>query len=160
MPTQAADRDQKDGPYPYYGASGVIDCIDDYIFEGERLLIGEDGANLIARASPIAFMARGKYWVNNHAHVVASNGKAELRYLEFVLENMARKPCKSGTAQPKLNRKKLDRIRVPAPPVRLQRIFVDRTSQLARLEMSHKRALSDLDSLFASLQQRAFRGEL
>lgn len=79
VPVKLADREKMDGEYPYYGASGVIDFVDDYLFDGERLLIGEDGANLLARSSPLAFMARGKFWVNNHAHVLAFNGKANLR---------------------------------------------------------------------------------
>ena len=81
-PVKASDRAQKQGQYDYYGASGVIDKVDSHIFEGERLLIAEDGANLLARSTPIAFRARGKYWVNNHAHVVAYNNVASLAYLE------------------------------------------------------------------------------
>ena len=80
-PVKASDRAERKGQYPYYGASGVIDFVDEYIFDETALLIAEDGANLLARSTPVAFMARGKYWVNNHAHVVTENDEANLNYL-------------------------------------------------------------------------------
>ncbi len=70
IPLSVDDRRKRSGEFDYYGASGVIDSIDDFLFDCPLLLIGEDGANLINRATPIAFIARGKYWVNNHAHVI------------------------------------------------------------------------------------------
>ena len=73
------------GIFRIYGASGIIDYVDDYLFDGEFLLIGEDGANLLARSSPIAFLASGQFWVNNHAHVLAFNGRADLGYLAHFL---------------------------------------------------------------------------
>ena len=104
IPVKSSDRDGRQGAFPYYGASGIIDWVDDYIYEGERLLIGEDGANLLARATPVAYIAQGKYWVNNHAHVVAYSGRANLRFLEFFIEQTDLKPYISGSAQPKLTR--------------------------------------------------------
>ena len=122
-PIKSSERDNREGLYPYYGASGIIDSIDDYIFEGDSLLIGEDGANLLARSSPIAFMARGKYWVNNHAHILRQNKNANLRFLEFFLLNTDLKPYITGSTQPKLTRGNLDKIRVPTPPLELQNKF-------------------------------------
>jgi type I restriction enzyme S subunit len=116
IPVKSSDRDGRKGKHPYYGASGIIDWVDDFIYEGDRLLIGEDGANLVARSTPVAYIARGQYWVNNHAHVIADNGRADLRFLEFFIEQIDLKPYISGTAQPKLNRSNLDRIAVPSPP--------------------------------------------
>ena len=81
IPVSTAEREHRNKIYDYYGASGVIDKIDDYIFDKKLLLIGEDGANLLTRSSPIAFLANGKYWVNNHAHVL--DGCAGL-YLEYI----------------------------------------------------------------------------
>lgn len=69
-PLESADRARRQGAYPYYGASGIIDYIDDYIFDEPQLLLGEDGANIINRSTPLCFIATGKYWVNNHAHVM------------------------------------------------------------------------------------------
>ena len=68
IPVSVADRKKLDKVYDYYGASGVIDKVDSYLFDETLLLIGEDGANLLSRSTPIAFLAHGKYWVNNHAH--------------------------------------------------------------------------------------------
>ncbi len=121
IPIKQADRKQKSGKYPYYGASGVIDYIDDYIFDGEYLLVAEDGANLLSRSTPIAFRASGKMWVNNHAHIVKFNGRADLRYLEYYLNSISLVAFVTGSAQPKLNRKKLDNIRIPIPPLKEQK---------------------------------------
>ena len=160
IPVKSSDRDGRKGEYPYYGASGIIDWVDEYIYDGERLLIGEDGANLIARSTPIAYMATGKFWVNNHAHVIASNGRANLRFLEFYIEQLDLKPYISGSAQPKLNRSNLDRIPVYLPPLELQDTFAERISAVEKLKILSQKGLSEFDSLFTSLQHRAFRGEL
>ena len=160
VPVRSSDREDQDGPYPYYGASGIIDYVDDYIFDGARLLVAEDGANLLARPTPVAFIASGQYWVNNHAHVIAENGVADLQYLEFVIKNIDLKPYISGSAQPKLNRANLDRIPIPLPPLPLQREFADRVSAIDKLKAAHRASLAELDGLFASLQDRAFKGLL
>lgn len=160
IPVKSADRDGKQGAYAYYGASGIIDWVDEYIFDGERMLIAEDGANLVARSTPIAFMARGKYWVNNHAHVVAANGEANLRYLEHFFALSDVKPYVSGSAQPKLNRSNLDRIPVPTPPLPIQNEFAARLEKVEQLRAMGQESLSKMERLFASLQHRAFRGEL
>ena len=119
VPVKSSDRKAMQGKYPYYGASGIIDHVDDYLFEGEKLLIGEDRANLLARSSPIAFIAQGKYWVNNHAHVLSENGKSKLRFLETYFSLVDLKPFVTGSAQPKLTRSALDSLSVPLPPMDL-----------------------------------------
>jgi type I restriction enzyme S subunit len=123
VPVKSSDRKAMQGRYPYYGASGVIDHVDDYLFDGQRLLVGEDGANLIARSYPIAFIADGKYWVNNHAHVLSENGKAKLRFLEYYFALVDLKPFVTGSAQPKLTRSALDSLPIPLPPLDLQERF-------------------------------------
>jgi len=82
IPLKHTDRNKREGKYPYYGASGIIDQIDDFRFDGEFLLIGEDGANLLSRSTPIAFRAKGKFWVNNHAHVVQPKSGTRIEWLE------------------------------------------------------------------------------
>lgn len=160
VPVKSSDREGRQGKFPYYGASGIIDWVDDYIYDGERLLIGEDGANLLARATPIAYIANGQYWVNNHAHVIAFNGRANLRFLEYCIEQMDLGPYISGSAQPKLNRGNLDRIPVPSPPLALQKTFANRIQSVESLKATQHAALQKLDGLFASLQHCAFRGKL
>ena len=151
VPVKPSDRKAMQGKYPYYGASGIIDHVDDYLFEGERLLVGEDGANLLARSSPIAFIARGKYWVNNHAHVLSENGKAKLRFLETYFCLVDLKPFVTGSAQPKLTRSALDSLSVPLPPIDLQErfdsILTRASANTSRVEASagHARNLAKAD---------------
>ncbi len=103
------------GEIPYYGASGIVDYVKDYIFDGDFLLVSEDGANLEARKTPIAFSISGKSWVNNHAHVLKFETYAERRYIEFYLNSIDLTPYISGAAQPKLNQKNLNGISIPNP---------------------------------------------
>jgi len=103
------------GDIPYYGASGIVDYVKDYIFDGDFLLVSEDGANLIARVTPIAFSISGKSWVNNHAHVLKFNTYAERRFVEYYLNSIDLTPYLSGAAQPKLNQKNLNGILIPIP---------------------------------------------
>ncbi len=100
---------------PYYGASGIVDYVKDYIFDCDLLLISEDGANLLARNTPIAFSISGKSWVNNHAHVLKFKTYAERKYVEYYLNSIDLTPYISGAAQPKLNKKSLESIRIPNP---------------------------------------------
>ena len=108
------------GSIPYYGASGMVDYVSDYIFDGDYLLISEDGANLLARSTPIAFSVSGKTWVNNHAHVLQFQTYAERRFVEFYLNSIDLSPYISGGAQPKLNQANLNRIPIPVPPLEEQ----------------------------------------
>ena len=103
------------GSIPYYGASGIVDYVKDYIFDGDFLLVSEDGANLLARNTPIAFSISGKSWVNNHAHVLKFATYAERRFVEFYLNSIDLVPYISGAAQPKLNKANLESIKVPNP---------------------------------------------
>lgn len=103
------------GEIPYYGASGIVDYVEDYIFDGDFLLVSEDGANLVARNTPIAFSISGKSWINNHAHVLKFETYAERRYVEFYLNSIDLTPYISGAAQPKLNKRNLENINIPNP---------------------------------------------
>tara|TARA_B110000211_G_scaffold233047_1_gene298210 strand:- start:231 stop:1442 length:1212 start_codon:yes stop_codon:yes gene_type:complete len=103
------------GEIPYYGASGIVDYVKDYIFDGDYLLVSEDGANLLARNTPIAFSISGKTWINNHAHVLKFETYAERKYVEYYLNSIDLTPYISGAAQPKLNKKNLESIKIPNP---------------------------------------------
>jgi type I restriction enzyme, S subunit len=113
------------GDIPYYGASGIVDYVQDYIFDCDLLLVSEDGANLLARNTPIAFSISGKSWVNNHAHVLKFETYAERRYVEYYLNNIDLSPYISGAAQPKLNKKNLETIRIPNPSLEDKKRIVD-----------------------------------
>jgi type I restriction enzyme S subunit len=112
------------GQIPYYGASGIVDYVSDYIFDGDYLLVSEDGANLLARSTPIAFSISGKTWVNNHAHVLKFSTYAERRFVEIYLNSIDLSPFVTGGAQPKLNQANLNKIPIPTPPVREQERIV------------------------------------
>ena len=105
------------GEYPYYGASGIVDYVADYIFDGDYLLVSEDGANLLARSTPIAFSISGKSWVNNHAHVLKFDSYELRRYVEIYLNSIDLSKYISGGAQPKLNQDNLNKIPIPVPSV-------------------------------------------
>ena len=133
IPVSKDIRANKAKTYDYYGASGVIDKIDGFLFDKPLLLIGEDGANLINRSTPIAFMARGKYWVNNHAHVLDGVSEDFLRYIELHINAISLEPYVTGTAQPKMNQAKMNRIPIALPPLAEQKRIVAKVDELMAL---------------------------
>lgn len=133
IPLAVSDREKRKGPYDYYGASGVIDHIDEYLFDKPLLLIGEDGANLINRSTPIAFMARGKYWVNNHAHVLDGLNEELLLYVCLHINAISLEPYITGTAQPKMNQAKMNEIILGIPPASEQHRIVAKVDELMAL---------------------------
>jgi type I restriction enzyme S subunit len=116
-PIALSDRENRAKIYDYYGASGVIDKIDGFTHEGELLLIGEDGANLVSRSTPVAYLAKGKFWVNNHAHVLNTVHRITLDYLCGYINSIDLKPFITGGFQPKLSQGNLNLIPVPLPPI-------------------------------------------
>lgn len=115
VPLSGIQRAKRQGPYPYYGAQSVIDYVDDYLLDGEFLLVAEDGANLVTRTQDIANIVNGKIWVNNHAHILGYNGKCPLQLLGFILNHSNISPYVTGCAQPKLNQDNLRRITIKLP---------------------------------------------
>lgn len=113
------------GPYPYYGASGIVDHVNGYLFDGEYLLVAEDGENLRSRNTPVAFRATGKFWVNNHAHILQGNQNASTRYLEYALLAADLTPYLTGAVMPKLTQGNLNRIELPCPSPREQRAVTE-----------------------------------
>jgi type I restriction enzyme, S subunit len=115
IPLSSEERGRMQGKYPYYGASGIIDHVDRPIFREDLVLVSEDGANLTYRNYPIAFVARGEYWVNNHAHILRPNDGLVDFWAER-LEAIDLIPYITGSTQPKLTINNLMNIRVSAPP--------------------------------------------
>lgn len=130
VPISQSERDGREKIYDYYGASGVIDKIDGFLFDKPLLLIGEDGANLINRSTPIAFIARGQYWVNNHAHVLDGISEDLLKYVELYFNAIDLKPYVTGTAQPKMNQAKMNGIPIALPPESEQKRIVSKVRDL------------------------------
>lgn len=131
VPLSTAERSTRKGEYPYYGASGIIDYVDGYLFDGEYLLISEDGANLLSRSTPIAFLATGQFWVNNHAHVIRAREPWTNYLLAEYLESIAIDSHVSGTAQPKLTRASCESIRVPLLDAETARIHEQRLRKVS-----------------------------
>ncbi len=156
VPLKSSDRQMLENKYPYYGASGIIDYVDDFIYDGDNLLIGEDGANLLSRSTPIAFIAKGKYWVNNHAHVNGYNGKSNLIYLCFFINKIDLSPYVTGSAQPKLNRGNLDNIEIPLPPLSLQVKFAEMVENIEKQKARAKAEIEQSEAVFQALLQESF----
>lgn len=156
---------RKSGIYPYYGASGIVDYVADYIFDDDVLLISEDGANLLARTTPIAFSVSGKCWVNNHAHILKFENMATQRFVEFYLESIELNEFITGAAQPKLNQKALYSIPIPIPEAVKEQAAVVKiiegfSAETMRLESIYQQKLMGLENLKKSLLHQAFDGQL
>ena len=139
-PVKSGERAKMKGMYPYYGASGIVDYVNDYIFDGEFILLGEDGENILSRSLPLAFKASGKIWVNNHAHVMQPTDYFNIDFLREYLESLDYSLLNSGTAQPKLNKQSCLNINVIKPSL-------DEQIQISII-------LSNMDGELGSLKQR------
>lgn len=157
--------DRKAGPYPYYGASGIVDHVHDFIFDEECLLISEDGANLLMRSTPIAFSVSGKYWVNNHAHILRFRDRATHKLVEHYLESIDLSPWITGAAQPKLNQSAMNSIPIWLPvDLNAREDLVQKLDAIQQetkqLESTYQQKLMELEGLKKGLLGAAFRGEL
>ena len=120
VPLNKMERSKRKGPYPYYGASGIVDYIDDYLFDGEYILISEDGENLKSRQTPIAFKATGKFWVNNHAHIIKGKKDYLNNLIIYYFQNLDLHPFITGAVQPKLNKANLLSIPIYLPELEIE----------------------------------------
>jgi type I restriction enzyme S subunit len=168
VPVSVEDRGKLKKVYDYYGASGVIDKVDEYLFDKPLLLIGEDGANLVNRATPIAFLARGRYWVNNHAHVLDGISEEYLEYVALFINSISLIPYVTGTAQPKMNQQRMGSILIPLPPASEQSRILAKVDELTplvegygRLEDAREKLDAELpEHLRKSVLQLAVEGKL
>lgn len=150
------ESDRKDGVYPYYGASGIVDWINDYIFDEDILLVSEDGANLLMRSTPIAFSVSGKSWVNNHAHVVRFHDFATQKFIEVYFSLIDISEYITGTAQPKLNQAKLNTMLFCWPPLSLQKQFAAFVERVDQQKQTVQQGLEKLELMKKALMQEYF----
>jgi type I restriction enzyme S subunit len=155
-PVSSVMREKLDKIYDYYGACGVIDKIETYIFDGDFLLIGEDGANLLTAVKPNAIIAKGKFWVNNHAHILQCKFDVDILYLCYCFNCIPLKQYITGVAQPKLNQANLNKILIPLPPLPLQQKFAARITAIESQKDKVKQQITDLQTLFDSRMQYYF----
>ena len=154
-------KNRSTGIYPYYGASGIVDYVDDYLFDEDLLCISEDGANLIMRTYPIAFPIKGKVWVNNHAHVLRFNNLTTQKYVEYYFEGLKLDEYITGAAQPKLTQKALNRIVINLPSsINEQQSIVSCLDSLLNhvkeIEEINRKTAAECDALKQALLRQIF----
>ena len=156
VPLSSKQRAKRKGAYPYYGASGIIDHVDGYLFDGEYVLVAEDGENLRSRKTPIAFKADGKFWVNNHAHILKGKERWQNDLIVYLFKNSNINPYITGAAQPKLNQENLLRIEFEVPEGRACKQVVEILSSLdEKIELNRKQNRT-LEAIAQALFKRWF----
>ena len=149
------------GIYPYYGASGIVDYVDDYLFDEDLLCISEDGANLLMRTYPIAFPISGKVWVNNHAHVLRFKSIVTQKYVEYCFSGMKLDEYITGAAQPKLTQKALNSIIINLPSTLDEQQSIVATldslkSKVDCLQENYDKISQECDALKQSILRQVF----
>ena len=157
VPLNSRQRQERKGSFPYYGAQGIIDHIDGYIFDGRYILVAEDGENLNSKKLPLALFARGKFWVNNHAHILRGKpGIADDTFLLACLNNADIKPFVTGAAQPKLSQGNLRLIEIPLPPLPIQQRIAGILSAYDELIENSERRIRILEAMARALYREWF----
>jgi type I restriction enzyme S subunit len=163
-PVSSVVREDIKGIYPYYGATGIVDYLNDFTHEGRFLLVGEDGANLLSKSKKLAYIINGKSWVNNHAHVLKEKDNNLLDFIQLAINSLDISQWVSGSAQPKLTKKSLLTLPIPVFTLEEQTIIVRRVEQLFAyadtIEKQVNNALARVNNLTQSILAKAFRGEL
>ncbi|SDO39078.1 restriction endonuclease subunit S [Vreelandella arcis] len=163
-PVSATIRKNLQGTVPYYGATGIVDYLNDYTHKGRYLLVGEDGANLLSKSKDLAFIVEGKMWVNNHAHVLKERLGVNLDFVKIAINSLDLTSWITGSAQPKLTKKSLCSLPITNFTIGEQTEIVRRVDQLFahadRIEQQVNSALARVDKLTQSILAKAFRGEL
>lgn len=150
-PIKSEDRKSEKGLYPYYGASGIIDYIDGFIFDGEYILLSEDGANIIDRNYRVAFIAKGKIWVNNHAHVLQPHNGFDINFLSETLERLNYAVYNTGTTMPKLNQEVCRNINLKIPATKEQNKIGNLLSLLNERIATQNKIIEDLKKLKSAI---------
>ena len=164
IPLTSEERSYKKGNYPYYGASGIIDYIDNFIFDEDLVIFSEDGANLIYRSMPICFVATGKYWVNNHAHILKPFDELTT-YWSYVLESVDVNLYITGATQPKVTAENLGNIFITFPPsfderLSIHNYILEESSKIDILVLKQKSLIEKLKEYRASIISHAVTGKI
>ena len=155
-PIKSDDRKGEKRLYPYYGASGIIDYIDEYIFDGDYILLSEDGANIIDRNYRVAFIANGKIWVNNHAHVLQPHKEMNINFLSEALERINYAIYNTGTTMPKLNQEICRKINLNVPSLSEQNNIGNLLYLLNERIATQNRLIEDLKKLRCAIIENVF----
>jgi type I restriction enzyme S subunit len=155
-PIKESDRSKIKGIYPYYGASGIIDYVNDYIFEDDLILLGEDGENIISRNLPLAFRVSGKCWINNHAHVIKPMANIDIDFLKESLERISYIEYNTGTAQPKLNQEVCKGIKLIFPSLPEQQKIATFLSAIDEMINHCEKQIEKMEAWKKGLLQQMF----
>ncbi len=163
-PLNSKTREKMKGNYPYCGANGIVDYINQYIFDGEYLLLAEDGGFWGCNEQS-AYIMQGKFWANNHVHILKPiDSLADIKFLLFVLNYLDLRPYISGSTRGKLNQESLKKIQLPLSPLPEQKRIVAYLNvvqeKVEKLKKYQESQLKDLEELKQSILARAFKGEL
>lgn len=158
-PIKSSDRENMKGIIPYYGASGIIDWVNDYIFDEELILLGEDGENLKSRNVPLAFRVNGKCWVNNHAHVLRCKN-ANIDFVTEVLESKDYTSYVIGSAQPKLTQSQCKKILIQVPSLKEQERIAQILASIDNEIEGYKNRKQNLKKLKKGLMQQLLTGKI
>lgn len=146
IPIKASDR--KEGPYPYYGANGIQDHVDDYIFDDELVLLAEDGGNFGSRERPIAYRVSGKCWVNNHAHVLKpKNDSLDVDYLYYSLMFYNTAGLVNGATRQKLTQATMREMLIPMRSIEEQKHIIEMLNRVVEIKFHRQNELVKLDEL-------------
>ena len=156
-PIKSEERKCEKGLYPYYGASGIIDYIDEYIFDGDYILLSEDGANILDRNYRVAFLAKGKIWVNNHAHVLLPHTNIDIDFLSEALERLNYAVYNTGTTMPKLNQEICRKIGLHIPSTKEQNKIGALLSLLNERIATQNKVIEDLKKLKSAIIEEHYK---
>ena len=160
IPLSSAQREKRQGMFRYYGAQGVIDHVDDYIFEGTYLLIAEDGENLKSKKQNIAQVVDGQFWVNNHAHIVQGNEQCDTRFLCYLINSMDLSGYITGSAQPKLSQANLNAVTLSLPTLAEQKRIVEYLYMLDQKIDVNRQINDNLADLLQTIYQERFVNDI
>ena len=160
IPLSSAQREKRQGMFRYYGAQGVIDHVDDYIFEGTYLLIAEDGENLKSKKQNIAQVVDGQFWVNNHAHIVQGNEQCDTRFLCYFINSMDLSGYITGSAQPKLSQANLNAVTLSLPTLAEQKRIVEYLYMLDQKIDVNRQINDNLAVLLQTIYQDRFGNDI
>ena len=160
IPLSSAQREKRQGTFRYYGAQGVIDHVDDYIFDGTYLLIAEDGENLKSKKQNIAQVVDGQFWVNNHAHIVQGNEQCDTRFLCYLINSMDLSGYVTGSAQPKLSQANLNAVTLSLPTLAEQKRIVEYLYMLDQKIDVNRQINDNLADLLQTIYQERFSNDI
>ncbi|MDT9196350.1 restriction endonuclease subunit S, partial [Limnospira sp. PMC 1245.20] len=130
IPLNQKQRAERQGAYPYYGANGQVDSIDGFIFDGNYILLAEDGGYFDHPFKGVAYEVSGRFWVNNHAHILSPCSEIPIRFLFYVLNSLDWMPYVGGSTRLKLTQESMRRVLIPLPPLNEQRRIVAKLDRL------------------------------